>query len=184
MSRIGKAPIKLPPQVTVTIKENEVKVKGAKGELSRKVHQDMKIKVADGAVIVERPTDSKEHRSLHGLTRTLINNMVVGVTTGFEKELHLIGVGYKVLKQGNGIQILCGYSHPVDIAPIKGIDFDVEVEKGVNKIKVKGIDKELVGQVAANIRFVKPPEPYKGKGIKYAKEVIIRKLGKAGKTGK
>jgi large subunit ribosomal protein L6 len=144
----------------------------------------MKIISEDGIIKVERPTDGKLHRSLHGLTRTLINNMIMGVTVGFEKELHIIGVGYKVQKQGNGIQIACGFSHPVDIAPIDGIELDVAQEKALNKIKVRGIDKELVGQVAANIRFIKPPEPYKGKGIKYANEVIIRKMGKAGKAGK
>jgi large subunit ribosomal protein L6 len=184
MSRIGKAPIKYPPNVEITINEHEIKVKGPKGELTRTIHQDMKVSKEDGQIKVERPSDEKLHRSLHGLTRTLINNMVQGVTMGFEKELHLIGVGYKVVKQGKNIQINCGYSHPVDVEPKPGIELDVEVERGLNKIKVRGIDKELVGQTAANIRFIKPPEPYKGKGIKYVNEVIIRKMGKAGKAGK
>ncbi|MGV8119260.1 MAG: 50S ribosomal protein L6 [Candidatus Xenobiia bacterium LiM19] len=184
MSRIGKLPIKVPPNVTVTIKDNEICVKGPKGELKRVVHKDMNVTLEDQIIHVTRPTEGREHRSLHGLTRTLVNNMVQGVTAGFEKELHIIGVGYKVVKQGKAIQINCGYSHPVNIEPAPGIEFDVEAEKGLNKIKVRGIDKELVGQVAADIRYVKPPEPYKGKGIKYAKEVIIRKMGKAGKAGK
>jgi large subunit ribosomal protein L6 len=184
MSRIGKSPIKIPPNVEITIKDQEIKVKGPKGELNRTLHQDMKVLKEEGLLKVERPSDGKIHRSLHGLTRTLINNMIVGVTVGYEKELHLIGVGYKVLKQGKNIQINCGYSHPVDVEPKPGIELDVEVERGLNKIKVRGIDKELVGQTAANIRFIKPPEPYKGKGIKYVGEVIIRKMGKAGKAGK
>ncbi len=185
MSRIGKAPITIPSSVTVTVGErNLVKVKGAKGELSREFHPDMKIAVDNGTLTVERPSDSKSHRSLHGLTRSLLNNMVVGVSAGFEKELHLVGVGYKIVKQGEGIQISCGFSHPVDIAPIKGISFDVETEKGVIKLKIKGIDRQQIGQIAADIRIIRPPEPYKGKGFKYSDEVIVRKLGKAGKTGK
>lgn len=185
MSRIGKAPIVLPPNVTLTIGENnEVKVKGAKGELSRQLHPDMKITVNGSEVLVERPSDGKQHRSLHGLTRTLLNNMVVGVSDGFEKQLNLVGVGYKIVKQGEGIQIFCGFSHPVDIAPVKGITFDVETEKGVVKLKIKGIDKEQIGQLAADIRFLRPPEPYKGKGFRYSDEVVIKKLGKAGKAGK
>ena len=185
MSRIGKAPIEIPQNVTVKVEEgNFVKVKGAKGELTRQLPQDMKIIIDAGQLKVERPSDSKQHRSLHGLTRSLLNNMVTGVSSGFEKELHLVGIGYKIIKQGEGIQISCGYSHTVDIAPIKGVTFDVETEKGVIKLKIKGVDKEQIGQLAADIRFVKPPEPYKGKGFKYAGEVIVRKLGKAGKTGK
>jgi len=184
MSRIGKLPIKVPPNVTVTIKGNDIHVKGPRGELRRTVHKDISVTMDNQIIHVTRPSEGREHRSLHGLTRTLVNNMVEGVTTGFEKELHIIGVGYKVAKQGKAIQINCGYSHPVNIEPAPGIEFDVEAEKGLNKIKVRGIDKELVGQVAADIRYVKPPEPYKGKGIKYAKEVIIRKMGKAGKAGK
>jgi len=185
MSRIGKAPIVIPQNVTVKVEDgNFVKVKGAKGELARQLHQDMKISIENGQVIVERPSESKQHKALHGLTRTLLSNMVTGVYEGFEKELHLVGVGYKIIKQGEGIQISCGYSHPVEIAPIKGISFEIETEKGVIKLKIKGIDREKLGQVAADIRFIKPPEPYKGKGFKYSNEVIIRKLGKAGKTGK
>ena len=184
MSRIGKAPIKIPPNVTITKKDNELVVKGPRGELRKVFHKDMNISVEQGFITIIRPDDSREFRTLHGLTRTLVNNMVKGVTTGFERELHLVGVGYKVAKQGQGIQINCGYSHPVDIKPIQGIEFDVEIERGVNRIRVKGIDKQLVGQVAANIRFKKPPEPYKGKGIKYAEEKIIRKMGKAGKAAK
>lgn len=184
MSRIGKIPVKIPSNVTVTQKDNELTVKGPKGELKKQFHAGIRISVDKGLIHVARPDESRQSRNLHGLTRTLVNNMVVGVTTGFVRELHLIGVGYKVAKQGQGIQINCGYSHPVEIKPIPGIEFDVEVERSMNRIKVRGIDRELVGQVAANIRFIRPPEPYKGKGIKYAEEVIIRKMGKAGKAAK
>lgn len=184
MSRIGKAPIKVPAGVTVTRKDAELSVKGPKGELKRSFHENIGITLKEGLVHVTRPDDSRQFRSLHGLSRTLVRNMIQGVTNGFQKELQIVGVGYKVAKQGKGITINCGYSHPVEIKPIDGIDFDVEVERGLTRIFVKGIDKELVGQVAANIRFIKPPEPYKGKGIKYSGEVIIRKMGKAGKAGK
>lgn len=185
MSRIGKAPIELPSNVKVTVSEsNEIHAKGPKGELRKQLHKDMLIKVEKDHIVVNRPSDDRKHKALHGLTRTLVNNVVQGVSNGFVRELHLIGVGYKVAKQGKGIQIICGYSHPVNIEPISGIEFDVVAEKALNKIIISGIDKELVGQVAADIRYVKPPEPYKGKGIKYSDEVIIKKMGKAGKAGK
>ncbi len=186
MSRIGKAPVTVPSGVTVTIGEgNTVKVKGAKGELTRTFHPDMKITMEDGRIKVERGSDDKIHRALHGLTRTLISNMITGVSTGFEKELHLVGVGYKIVPFGKGgIQISCGFSHNVDIEPIDGISFGITTEKGVVKLKIMGIDKEKIGQTAADIRALRPPEPYKGKGFRYSDEVIIKKLGKAGKAGK
>ncbi len=185
MSRIGKAPVTVPSGVTVKLGEgNLVTVKGPKGELSRNFSSDLKITCQDGKVTVERFSDDKAHRALHGLTRTLINNMVLGVSQGFEKELHLVGVGYKIVPMGKGIQISCGFSHNVDIAPIDGVAFEIVTEKGVVKLKIKGIDKEKIGQIAANIRALRPPEPYKGKGFRYSDEVIIKKLGKAGKAGK
>ncbi|MCQ2736085.1 MAG: 50S ribosomal protein L6 [bacterium] len=186
MSRIGKAPVTVPAGVAVTIAEgNKVTVKGAKGELSRVFSTDMKITMEDGKIKVERGSDEKEQRALHGLTRTLINNMVVGVSAGFEKELHLVGVGYKIVPyKGKGIEISCGFSHTVPIEPIEGISFEIATEKGLVKLKIKGIDKEQIGQIAADIRDLRRPEPYKGKGFRYSDEVIIKKLGKAGKTGK
>lgn len=185
MSRIGRTPITVPSGVTVTVNpDNTVKVKGAKGELTRQFHPDMKITLESGILKVQRPSDSKEHKSLHGLTRSLLNNMVIGVSTGFEKELHLVGVGFRIVKQGDGVQIFCGFSHPVDIAPVKGITFTVEASKGLVKLKISGTDKEKIGQIATDIRALRPPEPYKGKGFKYSDEVILRKLGKAGKAAK
>ena len=182
MSRIGRAPITIPGGVTVTVGEdNIVKVKGPKGELSRKIHHDMKVEVEDGHVKVSRPSDDKEHRSLHGLSRSLINNMVVGVTEGFTKNLEINGVGYRAQKQGKNLNLSLGFSHPVIVEPREGISFEVP---SANAIVVSGINKELVGQVAAEIRDFRPPEPYKGKGIKYAGEHIRRKEGKAGAKGK
>lgn len=181
MSRIGKHPIAVPANVTVTIENNFVTVKGPKGELSRQISKDMKLTMEDGVITVERPSDDKEHRSMHGLSRTLINNMVVGVTEGFSKTLEITGVGYRAAKQGNNINFTLGFSHPVIKEPPAGITFEVPAP---NKIFVSGADKEKVGAVAAEIRTLRPPEPYKGKGIHYEGERIRRKIGKAGAKGK
>lgn len=179
MSRIGLRPITVPQDVTVTISEdNTVTVKGPKGELTRHFHPDMTINLEDNVITVARPSDVKEHRSLHGTTGSLLSNMVEGVTKGYEKRLELIGVGYRAAKQGNNLVLNVGYSHPVEIVPESGIEIDVE--KNTNVI-VKGIDKERVGAIAANIRAVRKPEPYKGKGIRYAGERVRRKEGKTGK---
>ncbi len=179
MSRIGRMPIAIPAGVTVTIAENnEVTVKGPKGTLTRVLPAEMTIEEKDGHVVVSRPNDLKKMKSLHGLTRTLINNMVIGVTNGYEKVLEINGVGYRAAKQGNKLTLTLGYSHPVDMVDPDGIE---TVLDGQNKITVKGIDKEKVGQYAAEIRDKRRPEPYKGKGIKYADEVIRRKVGKTGK---
>lgn len=179
MSRIGRMPIAIPAGVTVELAENnQVTVKGPKGTLSRVLPSEMEIKVEGSEVTVTRPNDLKKMKSLHGLTRTLIHNMVVGVTDGFTKELEVNGVGYRASKAGKKLTLNLGYSHPVEMEDPAGIESVVE---GTNKITVKGIDKELVGQYAAEIRFKRPPEPYKGKGIKYADEVILRKVGKTGK---
>lgn len=177
MSRIGKQPIIIPEGVDFNIDGTLVTVKGPKGQLSRELHKDMIIEVNDNQVLVKRPSDEKFHRSLHGLTRTLINNMVTGVTKGFERALDLVGVGYRAAKQGNTLVLTVGYSHPVEIEPKEGIEVEVPVP---TKIIVKGADKEAVGALAANIRKVREPEPYKGKGIKYDNEVIRRKVGKTG----
>lgn len=182
MSRIGRAPIEIPAGVTVTLGEdNLVKVKGPKGELSRHIHPEMKVTVADGVIKVERPSDDKTHRSLHGLSRALINNMVVGVTEGFSKTLEIAGVGYRAVKKGKNLDFSLGFSHPVVIEPPAGIEFDAPA---ATQVVVKGIDKEKVGQVAAEIRSLRKPEPYKGKGIHYLGEHIRRKEGKAGAKGK
>lgn len=182
MSRIGRAPIVIPAGVTVTLEEgNLVKVKGPKGELSRTLHPEMKITVEDGTVKVERPSEDKKHKSLHGLTRTLIHNMVVGVTETFSKTLEISGVGYRAVRQGNNLNLSLGFSHPCIIEPPKGITLDAPA---ANQIVISGIDKELVGEMAAKIRSLREPEPYKGKGIRYAGEKIRRKAGKAGAKGK
>ena len=178
MSRVGRVPVKIPAGVTVEVRGNAVVVRGPKGELSREFHPDMTIKVEAGSVIVERPSDEKKHKSLHGLTRTLIANMVEGVTKGYEKSLELVGVGYRAAKGGRKLTLTVGYSHPVEIDPPEGIEFEVP---NPTLIVVKGRDKELVGQMAASIRDVRPPEPYQGKGIRYAGEKVRRKAGKAGK---
>ncbi len=178
MSRIGRMPIAVPAGVTVEIAENnKVTVKGPKGELSRVLPPEMEIKQEDGQVLVSRPNDLKRMKSLHGLTRTLVNNMVVGVTEGYTKLLEINGVGYRASKAGNKLTLNLGYSHPVIMEDPEGIESAVEG----NKITIKGIDKEKVGQYAAEIRDKRRPEPYKGKGIKYADEVIRRKVGKTGK---
>ncbi|TEB08268.1 50S ribosomal protein L6 [Pelotomaculum schinkii] len=181
MSRIGKQPITVPAGVEVQIDGNNVRVKGPKGQLERELHRDMIIKYEDGRLTIERPSDNKMHRGLHGLTRTLLNNMVVGVTTGFNKNLELVGVGYRASKQGKKLVLAVGYSHPVEIEPEAGIDIEVPAP---TKISVKGLDKEKVGALAAVIRAVREPEPYKGKGIRYEGEVVRRKVGKAGGKGK
>ena len=179
MSRIGKLPVSIPAGVTITVEDgNVVTVKGPKGTLSEKLSSEMMIEQDAGVLTVKRPSDDKRHRALHGLTRTIINNMVTGTTNGFEKKLEIVGVGYKVQPQGTGLVINVGYSHPVNFAAPAGISFDVPAP---TKVTVKGIDKQKVGQVAAEIRALKKPEPYKGKGIKYADEVILRKAGKTGK---
>lgn len=178
MSRIGRKPITIPQGVQVDILGNNVKVKGPKGELNQVVSADMKVTVSNDLITVERPSEDKKHRSLHGLTRTLISNMIDGVTNGYTKALDINGVGYRVVKQGKNLVLTIGYSHPVEIQPLPGIEFDVPAP---NKILVKGINKQVVGQMAAEIRAVRPPEPYKGKGIKYESEVIRRKAGKTGK---
>ena len=179
MSRIGKLPITVPAGVEVTLAEgNLITVKGPKGTLTRKLADDMNIAVEAGVVTVTRPSDLKKHRALHGLTRTLIFNMVEGVTKGYEKVLEINGVGYRAAKSGKKLTLTLGYSHPVEMEDPEGIETVVE---GTNKITVKGIDNERVGQFAAEIRTKRPPEPYKGKGIKYADEHIRRKVGKTGK---
>ena len=179
MSRIGRMPIAIPAGVTVTIAENnKVTVKGPKGTLERVLPEELTIKEEDGHVVVSRPNDLKRMKSLHGLTRTLINDMIVGVTNGYEKVLEVNGVGYRAAKQGKKLTLNLGYSHPVEMEDPEGIETVLE---GQNKITVKGIDKEKVGQYAAEIRDKRRPEPYKGKGIKYADEVIRRKVGKTGK---
>ena len=179
MSRIGRMPIAIPAGVTVEIAENnKVTVKGPKGTLERVLPEELTIKEEDGHVVVSRPNDLKRMKSLHGLTRTLINNMIVGVTNGYEKVLEVNGVGYRAAKQGKKLTLNLGYSHPVEMEDPEGIE---TVLDGQNKITVKGIDKEKVGQYAAEIRDKRRPEPYKGKGIKYADEVIRRKVGKTGK---
>ena len=181
MSRIGKLPVAVPSGVNVTINDGEVHVKGPKGELSQKVLQYVAVKLDEGKVIVERKGDAKEHRAAHGLTRTLVNNMIEGVSKGFRKSLEIQGVGYRAAKAGENLNLTLGYSHPVSYKAPKGITLSVE---GTNKIHVEGIDKQQVGQVAAEIRNLRPPEPYKGKGVRYAAEVVRKKLGKAGKAGK
>ena len=179
MSRIGRTPIAIPAGITVEVAENnKVTVKGPKGTLERVLPAEMEIKVEDGHVTVSRPNDLKKMKSLHGLTRTLINNMVIGVSQGYEKVLEVNGVGYRAQKQGKTLVLSLGYSHPVEMVDPEGLE---AVCDGQNKIIVKGIDKEKVGQYAAEIRAKRGPEPYKGKGIKYADEVIRRKVGKAGK---
>ena len=178
MSRIGRAPIAIPNGVTVKLENNVVTVKGPKGELVREFNQDMIIEVEENVLTVKRPSDNKDHRSLHGLTRTLISNMVIGVTEGYQKVLEVNGVGYRAAKSGNKLTLNLGYSHPVEMEDPEGVETVVE---GQNKIIVKGLSKEKVGQYAAEIRDKRRPEPYKGKGIKYADEVIRRKVGKTGK---
>jgi large subunit ribosomal protein L6 len=175
MSRIGRKPIPVPESVTVELAPGRVAVKGPKGELAQSLSAEMKVEQADGTVTVERPTNRGEHRALHGLTRSLIANMVEGVTDGFEKRLEIQGVGYRAQLKGKNLEMALGYSHPVLIEPPEGIEFEVPQQ---TEITVRGIDKQLVGQVAADIRKRRPPEPYKGKGIRYRDEHVMRKVGK------
>lgn len=185
MSRIGRKPISIPASVTVTLDDgNEVTIKGPKGQLSQRMHPDMQISREDGVLSVQRPSDSKQHRALHGLTRALINNMVVGVTDGWQRSLEINGVGYRATKDGKTLVLQLGFSHPVRLDPPEGVTYDVGERKSASEplpMFVRGLDKQLVGEEAARIRALRPPEPYKGKGIKYAEERIRRKAGKAGK---
>lgn len=178
MSRIGRKPIAIPDGVNVDLKEQTITVKGPKGTLSRELHEDMKVIIEGNVITIERPSDNKTHRGLHGTTRSVIANMVDGVTEGYSKTLELVGVGYRASKSGDKVVLNVGFSHPVEIEPEGGVEFEVPSN---TKIIVKGINKESVGAAAAKIRSVREPEPYKGKGIKYEGERIIRKEGKAGK---
>jgi large subunit ribosomal protein L6 len=178
MSRIGRLPISIPAGVEVKIDGQDVAVKGPKGELSLTVKSPITAAIEDGQVLVTRPDDERESRSLHGLTRTLIANQIIGVTDGYTKGLEVVGTGYRVQSKGNSIEFALGYSHPITVEPPAGISFTVE---GNNKLTVSGIDKQAVGEVAANIRKLRKPEPYKGKGVRYAGEVVRRKAGKSGK---
>ncbi len=178
MSRIGQAPIAIPSGVDVTIEGRMVKVKGPKGELTRTVPATISVQQVDGQLLVARPDDERDNRALHGLTRSLVNNMVIGVTDGFRKQLEIVGVGYRAEAQGDGIRLALGFSHPVIVKAPEGIAFEVPVP---TQIVVTGIDKEVVGQIAADIRSIRKPEPYKGKGVRYAGERVLRKAGKAGK---
>jgi large subunit ribosomal protein L6 len=178
MSRIGRLPIDIPAGVDVKVDGQDVTVKGPKGELSLTVAEPIQVKLEEKQVLVTRPDDERNSRSLHGLTRTLINNQIIGVTQGYSKGLEIVGTGYRVAQKGSSVEFALGFSHPVTVEPPVGITLTVE---GNNKITVSGIDKQAVGEAAANIRKIKKPEPYKGKGIRYAGEVVRRKAGKAGK---
>jgi len=178
MSRIGKLPIAIPAGVKVDMKGATVSVEGPKGKLAQDIHYKAVVAIEDGTITVTRADDSKLSRSIHGLTRTLISNMVDGVTKGYEKSLEIVGVGYRVTQKGKALDFALGFSHPVEFAAPEGIELVAETQQ---KIVVKGIDKQLVGQVAANIRELRPPEPYKGKGVRYSGEYILRKAGKTGK---
>lgn len=177
MSRIGRKPISLPPGVEIKIENGVIKVKGPKGVLTQSIPEDITIDQQAGELLVTRPSDAKKHRAFHGLTRALVANMVTGVTTGFEKKLEMVGVGYRAQLQGGKLVISIGFSHPVEVEPPVGIEFEVPA---VTKITVKGIDKQLVGNTAADIRAIRKPEPYKGKGLRYENEVVRRKAGKTG----
>ncbi|MBI2913324.1 MAG: 50S ribosomal protein L6 [Chloroflexi bacterium] len=179
MSRVGKMPIPIPKGVDVRIDGSTVTVKGPKGELSRNVVPEVRIQISDGQLLVSRESDQPRHRAMHGLTRSLLANMITGVNEGFAKTLEMQGVGYRAQMQGRDLVLAVGYSHPVQVPPPSGIEFEVD---GTSRITVKGIDRQLVGQVAADVRKIRPPEPYKGKGIRYAGEYVRRKAGKAGKA--
>ena len=178
MSRIGNKPVVIPAGVTIDLKDNTVTVKGPKGELSYTFNQNISLEQREGEVVFTRPDDSKENKTIHGTTRAVFNNMVVGVTEGFQKELELIGVGYRAQLQGKNLVLNVGYSHPVEFTPEEGLEIEVPSN---TKVIVKGYDKQKVGELAANIRGVRPPEPYKGKGIRYVDEFVRRKEGKTGK---
>jgi large subunit ribosomal protein L6 len=178
MSRIGRLPIEIPAGVDITVNGADVTVKGPKGELSLTVKEPITVEIAENQVVVTRPNDERESRSLHGLTRTLIANQVLGVTQGYSKGLEVVGTGYRVTARGTAVEFALGFSHPVVVEPPAGISFTVE---GNNRMTVSGIDKQAVGEVAANIRKIRKPEPYKGKGVRYAGEVVRRKAGKSGK---
>ena len=179
MSRIGRSPIPLPSGVDVTVADGRITVRGPRGTLERALPPDMTVRQDDGVLLVERPDDARQHRALHGLTRSLVNNMVVGVTAGFTRELEIVGVGYRAAAQGpNRLELALGFSHPVVVEAPEGITFEVPAP---TRISVKGNDKQAVGQVAADIRSIRKPEPYKGKGVRYAGEVVRRKAGKAAK---
>ena len=180
MSRIGRLPIAVPGEVTVEVQNNQVRVQGPRGRLERALPPQIRIRLEDSTLVCERPSDGREHRSLHGLTRTLLANMVTGVSAGFRKELELVGVGYRAQKQGEDLVLSLGFSHPVRYTPPAGITVEVTEP---TRFSVSGISKELVGQVAADLRKLRPPEPYKGKGVMYRGERIRRKAGKAGKAG-
>lgn len=177
MSRIGRMPIAIPAGVTVEVNGNKVTAKGPKGELTQEMHPDMIIEVECNEVLVKRPSEDKLHKSLHGLTRTLVHNMIVGVSEGYKKELDVVGVGYRVAMEGKKLVMNIGFSHTVDVEPVDGITIEAPAP---NKIVISGLDKQLVGQFAADVRKKRPPEPYKGKGIRYTGEVIRRKEGKTG----
>ncbi len=179
MSRIGRMPIPIPSGVTVTIKDNDITVKGPRGELKRSFHPDMSVSLKDNVLTVSRPSDERMQRALHGLTRSLLANMVLGVTKGFEKNLEIVGVGYRAEKAGEKLVLRVGLSHPLEVTPLPGVSLAVE---GANRIKITGIDKEAVGENAAEIRALRLPDVYKGKGIRYAGEVVHLKAGKAGKV--
>jgi large subunit ribosomal protein L6 len=187
MSRIGKKPIEIPKGVTVTATEGLVTVKGPKGEMTHQIHPGLLVTVEGSELVLKNPDhENRALKSAHGLSRTLLANAVTGVSTGFTKSLEIIGVGYRAVQQGKGIQLQLGYSHPIDIAEIPDITIDVEADNRAktNFIHVRGVDRQKVGQVAANLRELRPPEPYKGKGVRYIGEKIQRKMGKAGKAGK
>jgi len=179
MSRVGKVPVPVPEGVSVNIDNGEVAVKGPRGELRRRFSPDMSIELNDNSLTVSRPSNDRVHRSLHGLTRTLLANMVEGVANGFEKTLEIVGVGYRAEKRGDNLVVNVGFSHPVEVTPLPGITLAVE---GANRIRVSGIDKEVVGEMAARIRAIRPPDSYKGKGIRYSGEVVRLKAGKAGRA--
>jgi len=187
MSRIGRTPVVVPPKVQVNwTEDNFVTMKGPRGELKGQIDPELMLKLEDGSLQVSRPSDSKKHKAKHGLYRTLLNNMVVGVTNGYTKQLEIHGVGYRAAKVGDNLVIMVGYSHPVEVQPPAGITLSIDGTDSATKatkISVSGIDKQLVGQVAADIRAIRKPEPYKGKGIRYTGEKIRRKAGKAGKVG-